>query len=704
MTQSIIRSSTSTHYTEQAKEPGVEVGDNSGETDAIDGEGELVDTDTRVSEAMQRLYSRAGDIITTGLPTDALEHDCVTQFITSGCGCTKARGTECCQQFSREYITSVRQSCAELTRAELDMAILGQIAAGTNTSPMLSTGAQSTGRAHHREAERERRYTGFFHQGKPVCRTMFLFLHGIGKKRLENLAASFRDHGLSPRTHGNAKKLPHNALSFSSTQFFVKFVFNYAEQHALLLPGRVPGYSRSDIQLLPSSVSKRAIWRVYQSAAEADGTVHPVAYTTFCHLWKELTPSVLVMKPRSDLCWQCQQNSTAIMRTSNLAEAHKSAAIQNALEHLRIVRVERQNYKAICEECKVSVRAHFTTNGTFTPSPPCSRTPCNSQNIKVHYSFDYAQQVHYPSDPLQPGPIYFLTPRKCTVFGVACEALPRQIFFLTDEAGDCGKGANAVVSRIDYFFTNHGFGEKEVYLHADNCAGQNKNNCMLQYLVWRTLTNRHTNITLSFLPVGHTKFAPDWCFGLFKRSYRRTKVGSLCSIAQVVNNSAVCNFTQLVAREDGSTIVPTYNWTDFFAARMKKVTGILKFHHFRVSASSPGVVFAKERSDSAEVPFTVLKEPWTPEADEMPSVIPPHGLSANRQWYLYDYIRPFCPEDDKDSVCPLPTVPKPHASRAGTPNLDPPEDDSAPPPSKKRKRTCGICNQVGHDRRSCPDN
>ena len=28
---------------------------------------------------------------------------------------------------------------------------------------------------------------------------------------------------------------------------------------------------------------------------------------------------------------------------------------------------------------------------------------------QVQYSFDYAQQVHFPSDPLQPDPIYFPT-------------------------------------------------------------------------------------------------------------------------------------------------------------------------------------------------------------------------------------------------------------------------------------------------------
>ena len=182
--------------------------------------------------------------------------------------------------------------------------------------------------------------------------------------------------------------------------------------------------------------------------------------------------------------------------------------------------------------------------------------------------------------------------------------LPRQVNFLCDEAGDCGKGANTVISQLDYFFDHHGLGEKEVFLHADNCTGQNKNNCMLWYLAWCAMTGRHTQITLSFLVVGHTKFAPDWCFGLFKRLYRRTKVRSLQAIAQVVNDLAQCNFAQLVAIEDGTTVVPVFDWTTFFAIRFRKlpgIKGIKKLHHFRFPGSEPGVVYMKTQSDEEEV-------------------------------------------------------------------------------------------------------
>ena len=216
-----------------------------------------------------------------------------------------------------------------------------------------------------------------------------------------------------------------------------------------------------------------------------------------------------------------------------------------------------------------------------------------------------------------------------------------------------------MVSWLDFFFDYHGFGE-DIFLHADNCTAQNKNNCMVQYL----MTNRHTNITLSFLPVGHTKFSPDWCFGLFKQQYRWTKVGSLQNITEVVNTSAECNVAQLVSHVDGTTIVPTLDWTDFFANK-HKIQGIKKLHHFRFT-SSPGHVFVKERSDTVERDIDLLKEPWTPDADTKPDVVPPKGLSPDRQWYLYEHIRPFCPPDDQDSVCLLPSVPRPGGESPST--------------------------------------
>ena len=123
-----------------------------------------------------------------------------------------------------------------------------------------------------------------------------------------------------------------------------------------------------------------------------------------------------------------------------------------------------------------------------------SREACSFDGT-MHYTFDYAQQVHIPSNPMQPGPIYFKTPRKCGIFGVSCEAVPRQINYSIDEAGAVGKGANATISYVHHFFAQHGLGEKHVHLHADNCSGQNKNNYFPWYFAWRIATKLHQSVS-----------------------------------------------------------------------------------------------------------------------------------------------------------------------------------------------------------------
>ena len=49
----------------------------------------------------------------------------------------------------------------------------------------------------------------------------------------------------------------------------------------------------------------------------------PVAYRTFCKYWQDLLPHVIISKPRCDLCWTCQQNSTAIMKVTNRSDHEK---------------------------------------------------------------------------------------------------------------------------------------------------------------------------------------------------------------------------------------------------------------------------------------------------------------------------------------------------------------------------------------------
>ena len=55
--------------------------------------------------------------------------------------------------------------------------------------------------------------------------------------------------------------------------------------------------------------------------------------------------------------------------------------------------------------------------------------------------------------------------------------------------------------------------------------------------------------------VGHTKFDPDWCFGLLKRRLQWERVSCLKDLIAVVEVSGEVNSAELVGREDGTRYV-----------------------------------------------------------------------------------------------------------------------------------------------------
>ena len=154
--------------------------------------------------------------------------------------------------------------------------------------------------------------------------------------------------------------------------------------------------------------------------------------------------------------------------------------------------------------------------------------------------------------------------------------------------------------------------------------------------------------------------------------------------------------------------IAQHYWVGYLAPHFRRIPQIKKQHHFTITSDCPGHVTMKEYSDSKEVKFKMLKRDWSPSATDLPFVITPPGLSAERQWYLYDSIREYCPDYCKNVVCPLPTVPKPRRSAPPSPAREPAEETEdedeeeetrlQPPPSK-RVRTCSVCGETGHNAR-----
>ena len=119
------------------------------------------------------------------------------------------------------------------------------------------------------------------------------------------------------RVHGNTRKVPTHALSVSNIRRIVEFIESYADTHAILLPGRIPGVKEyENVRLLPSSTTKKEVYKEYKRSVESlqERVCSRRAFETY---WKRYVPGVRTMKSMTDLCWVCQKNSATIVRSVN---------------------------------------------------------------------------------------------------------------------------------------------------------------------------------------------------------------------------------------------------------------------------------------------------------------------------------------------------------------------------------------------------
>ena len=540
---------------------------------------------------------------------------------------------------------------------------------------------------------------------------MFLFLHTISDKVVRNLNCHYDKNGIQERIHGLKGQSSHKTLSVAMETQVVEFINNVSEARSIPLPGRLPNVKDYRVMKLPTNTTKSGIYSEYFKACEEDG-VKAVSLTTFKDLWLKYCPYVQVMKPASDICQECAQNSRAVHRSQGMPDNIKNERLQKATEHLKKAKVQRNYYQAQCDLAKQVMSSGEVVN-------------------EMVYSFDYAQQVHYPCNAIQLGPAYFKTARKCSVFGVLCEGNNKQVNYLIDENDTTGKGADSVISMVHHYLQKYGQNERQLHLHADNCSGQNKNNAFMNYCQWRIAAGLCDCVEISFMLAGHTKFGPDRMFGLFKRKFGKCSVDTIDDIVSAVEASSIGghNVAQLTCDPvSGERFVHWYNWSEYLSSYFSPIPNILSYQHFRFTKTDPGCVFMRASADAPELKVCVFKKG----VKRLPSLVPtekkPAGLSLERQWYLYEQIGPLCTSTLAASLtCPRPQLPnqnqihvasgtrpqlpnqkKIHVASGTRPQLPNPKQihvasgTSDEPPQKKQKlRLCRKCGQPGHNSCTC---
>ena len=179
----------------------------------------------------------------------------------------------------------------------------------------------------------------------PICQETFRFLHLVGQKQLESLIKHLDSCGLTPRTHGNRGKVPHNALQFEDRVHVKTFIENTAVARGIPLPGRLPNVKDLTVTLLPTDTTKASLHREYVAACQKDNNRRSYGLNAFKALWLTLCPQVRISQPASDLCEICQNNNLTIIRSVNLPEEVKVAKLKDALQHLDQVKTQREYYR-----------------------------------------------------------------------------------------------------------------------------------------------------------------------------------------------------------------------------------------------------------------------------------------------------------------------------------------------------------------------
>ncbi|CAK6983922.1 uncharacterized protein LOC125248430, partial [Scomber scombrus] len=92
----------------------------------------------------------------------------------------------------------------------------------------------------------------------------------IGKNTLAEIVKHFEENGACPRAKKKhpQPRPPARFISPEHIDRVLEFIKNYAEDNAIMLPGRHPGHKDWHVKLLPTHVSKASAWRLYVKSAK----------------------------------------------------------------------------------------------------------------------------------------------------------------------------------------------------------------------------------------------------------------------------------------------------------------------------------------------------------------------------------------------------------------------------------------------------
>jgi hypothetical protein len=393
------------------------------------------------------------------------------------------------------------------------------------------------------------------HNNIVVCRTFFLKLHCLSPGTLQKCLVDVRTNN-----YKNLTETRGGARVHETSELVRSFLKQYSDMHGLPNPSGRGSRDGQPAVFLSITLTRKRIYDEYKEAMEETG--NPLVQAKhFKKIWARSFPWLQIAKRKTDFCNTCTQMTTG-------AGANDPLQIKTHLEQ--------------ADTGRGHIRGRIDISGT---------------RYVAHWTFDFAQCVRGPLLVNQPKASYFHSGATLDFFGVADDAnLNVWVYVLAETQWPDAKDTNTVCSMILHrLLTDPAAREiTTLYLQADNCAGQNKNQYLFKFCAWLVVAARQLDLTLTTIEInfgiaGHTKNYCDASFGLIKRQLKKMDVLTPHDAFRAVRDSTIrTNIPKCGTEVTWYNIKAFVDALPYFSKKFPIKTTMI--HHIEFSAATPGKV------------------------------------------------------------------------------------------------------------------
>jgi len=267
-------------------------------------------------------------------------------------------------------------------------------------------------------------------------------------------------------------------------------------------------------------------------------------------------------------------------------------------------------------------------------------------------SWDYARHLSIPHKAKETMGEHFASTLgyNAYLFGIVDECTEKQYNYIYGEEHN-SKGSNNVCSMV-YHFLKYIASEKikkseHLIVFIDGCGGENKNRTVCAFLrsiLYAGILPDLKKITVIFMEVGHTKFAPDAGFGLIRRFEKNMDVEEFSDLIKLISNSTPQTSRNIGVLFEGEHF---YNWNH--AERFRPVPAIRKQMMIQFVKSEENVLTRTRTNYRGKwkIHGTMLKtgHKWFDSIEEDLISIPIPTLTPSRIKHIHQTIIPHIRKD-----------------------------------------------------------